>query len=486
VSVLGIALLVLAAVLVFATGLPAFLVLLFAACVGAVAGIASGSVPVDLLGALPARIVNLLDNDLLQALPLYVLTGALLDRLPVADALFETAARGLGERRATPAYATLGLGTLLGPMNGSVGASVLALSRAAAPRLAAAGIPPPARHALIAVASTLGIIVPPSLVLILLGDAMMSAHTIAVNASQRSEQIVNTQDLFRGALVPGVMLLAAYALVAHFPPGRAPPRTPLRAPRAGARDLLIALACVCFVVALLAGVAAGRLYAVEGAAFGTFVLFVACAATGRLSGGALSELLRDAMATSGALFALLVAATTFTLVFRALGSDRLLYGWIVDAPLQANALVVVVLGVIAIAALALDAFEIIFVLVPVLMPPLLMRVADASWLAVLVLLALQASFTLPPIGYALLMTRGVLREHVSTRALARELAPFLFAQIAVLAAVLAVPRLVHLVPSTAEASSSPPRARLSDDEVARRLREMVPPLDDPPPDDAGR
>jgi TRAP-type mannitol/chloroaromatic compound transport system permease large subunit len=181
-----------------------------------------------------------------------------------------------------------------------------------------------------------------------------------------------------------------------------------------------------------------------------------------------------------------VAATTFTLVFRALGSDRLLYGWIVDAPLQANALVVVVLGVIAIAALALDAFEIIFVLVPVLMPPLLMRVADASWVAVLVLLALQASFTLPPIGYALLMTRGVLREHVSTRALARELAPFLFAQIAVLAAVLAVPRLVHLVPSTAEASSSSPRAPLSDDEVARRLREMVPPLDDPPPDDAGR
>src|SRR5262249_50329803 len=172
------------------------------------------TVPIGLVGALPGRLVNLLETDLLQALPLYVLMGVLLDRLPIADALFRTGVRILPRGPAAPLVSGLGLSALLGPMNGSVGASVLSLSRAVNPRLVASGVPAPLRHATICVASTLGVVIPPSLVLILLGDAMLSAHTIAVTATGRADRVINTQDVFHGALAPAGLFFAASLIVA--------------------------------------------------------------------------------------------------------------------------------------------------------------------------------------------------------------------------------------------------------------------------------
>jgi len=485
-SALGLGLLLAVAVLIPLTGLPAFLVLLFAAMVGALAGVASGTIPVELLAALPSRLAYLLENDLLQALPLYVLVGALMNRLRVGDALFETTVRALRGRREAPAIARLALGALLGPMNGSVGASVVALSRTVAPKLAASGMTTPSRHALIAVASTLGVVVPPSLVLILLGDGMMAAHTIASRATNGTERIVNTQDVFRGALLPAGLFILLCIAVAIWE-ARATRRTSLvPANRPASRETLVAIGSVAFVVGLLAGVATGRFYAVEGAAAGAFVLFLAAVVTGALRRGALGALLVDVMTTTGALFALLVAATTFTLVFRALGTDKLVESWIVTAALPPVPLTATILAAIGVSAIALDAFEIIFVLVPVLMPPLLMRVPDASWVAVLVLLALQGSFLLPPAGYALLLTRGVLREHVSARATARHVAPYLAAQIVVLIAVLAFPALVHMG-QAAEAPPAAPTPPLSGEEMTRRMEAMVrqqPVLDEGSADEA--
>lgn len=473
-SGLGIVLLGLAAILLPVTGLPAFAVLLAMAVLGAVLGVSTGIVDLALLTALPIRLVNLLESDLLQALPLYILMGGLLNRLPIADALFRSTMRLVRGSPAGPAVAAVGLGALLGPMNGSVGASVVALSRSAAPRLTASGMPAPARHALIAVASTLGLVVPPSLVLILLGDAMMAAHTIALHTNGRADRILNTQDVFRGALVPAGLFLIACTAVAVLS-ARKSPVAPASRTASALGDALVAGAALAFVGTLLVGVAAGYFYAVEGAAAGAFVLFVTALSSGRLSGGALHALLADTIATTGALFALLVAATTFTLVFRALGTDRLLDAWIGALPGGAGLATLVVLGAIGVSALALDAFEIIFVLVPVLMPPLLTRVPDASWVAVLVLLTLQASFLLPPIGYALLMTRGVLGERVPTPAVARRLAPYLIAQVIVFACVFVFPGLVHFGQSESMAiptSASPP---MSDEEATLRMHEMIAP-----------
>ncbi len=177
----GIFMLAVVGVLLIVTGLPAWMVLIGVTIAFATGGVATGIFAFPLLAAMPARILGLLEQDILQALPLYVLMGALLNHLPLARTLFRTGSRALAATGAGPSLAGLGLGVLLAPMNGSVGASVAMLARTVSPRLDASGMPPERGAALVCVASTLGVVIPPSLVLILLGDAMLRAHTEATN-----------------------------------------------------------------------------------------------------------------------------------------------------------------------------------------------------------------------------------------------------------------------------------------------------------------
>lgn len=466
----GLVLLVLVGVGIIATGLPAAVVLIAVATCGAIFGVAAGAIDAATLGALPSRLINLFENDLLQALPLYVTMGLLLDRLPVADALYRAGNAVLPRSPSAPLVSGMMLGALLGPMNGSVGASVLGLSRVVSPRLAAEGILAPSRHAIIAVASTLGVLVPPSLVLILLSDAMLSAHTIAVTTTGRSDRVVNTQDIFHAALVPGGIFLAL-CLALSWIVGRTATRLPDRERLTAGQAWLAAVALLSLVI-LLGGVALGYFYAVEAAAMGAFALLAAGLLIGRLHGAVLNKLLADAIALTGALFSLLLAATTFTMILRLLGTADLVGKMVSSIPGGDIAAVAVVLGVLAISAFVLDAFEIIFVIVPIVIPPLLIRIADARWVAVLVLLTLQSSFLLPPFGYALMMVRGVLKEPVAFRAFMRALAPFLAAQWLLLLLVLFFPQLTH-VGKRLEDGSRLPSAPLSDEEFNKRLNEMI-------------
>jgi tripartite ATP-independent transporter DctM subunit len=476
----GLVLLLLVGLGIVLTGLPAAIVLIGVASAGAAFGVLTGTIPLALLSALPGRLVNLFENDLLQALPLYVLMGLLLDRLPVAEALYRSSVAMLPRGPAAQLTSAMGLGALLGPMNGSVGASVLGLSRVVAPRLEAQGVPEPTRAALVAVAATLGVVIPPSLVLILLGDAMLSAHTIAVTTAARSDRVINTQDVFHGALAPAGLFLLACLIVAWLV-GRRLPATAMPDDPPSRGQKILALIAIVFLLVLLGGVAAGLFYAVEAAAMGAFVLFSGGVITGRLTGSALREVLAQAMATTGALFALLIAATTLTLVLRMLGTDRLVADWVTALPGNELTVTAIALGAIGLSAFVLDAFEIIFVIVPIVIPPLLIRVADARWVAVLVLLALQTSFLLPPFGYALMMVRGTLRYKGALGALVRALTPFLLAQWLVLATVLLFPQLAHLGENAADRTrgSGPP---VSTDEINRRLQDMLTPIPDDPPD----
>jgi tripartite ATP-independent transporter DctM subunit len=477
---LGLSLLLLVGLGVVFTGIPAAIVLLATACFGAGIGAISGAVPVQLLGVLPERLINLLESDLLQAIPLYVLMGTLINRLPVAEALYRCGL-AIVPGPAAPVVSGITLGALLGPMNGSVGASVLALSRVAEPRLAASGIPLPRRAAIITVASTLGVVVPPSLVLILLGDAMLNAHTIAVTATGRDDRVINTQDVFHGALVPAALYLAACLFIGWWFNRRAKPQgqsavAPI--PRPTVAQAVLAAVTVLAILILLGGVAAGYFYAVEAAAMGGFVLLMAGFVTGRLPLPVLNEILHEALALTGALFFLLVAATTLTLVLRILGTDLLIDKWIAAIPGGPLSATLIVLAGIALSALVLDAFEIIFVVVPIVIPPLLIRVADARWVAVLVLLALQASFINPLIGYAVMMTRTVLKQPIPFSALLRSLLPYLFAQAALLIAVLLVPQLTHVGEEATGGSRKPPA--ISNQELQKRFEQMIPPPEPPP------
>ena len=460
------------ALILLATGLPAYAVLMgvsvFFVYVGALAGV----VDLNLMKALPSRIIGLFETDLLQALPLYVLMGALVYRLPLSEHLFRCAMALGGKTVASPAVTTLGLGTLFAPMSGSVGASVAMLCRSVAPRLQEHSMAPAQATALVCVASTLGVVIPPSLVLILLGDAMMRAHTEATNLTHQMVRIVNTQDIFRGALIPAALFLVLSMLVCAWM-GRGQSLV-TRPQRPSATQWMSAIGSAALVVGLLCGVTLGYFYAVEAAAVGSLALLLYGLLSGHLNRGVLGEVLLDTMALSGALFALFVAATTFTLVFRSFGTDHLLDQWVRMVPGGATGAAVTVLVVFALSAFVLDAFEIVFVIVPIIMPPVLAQAGDAVWISVLALLALQLSFILPPSGYAVMLSRGQMRNKVSMSALARALAPFIAVLCTVLVAVVAFPRLVTLA-QPARAQESPIQPNLSDEEIRKKFDEMLNP-----------
>jgi tripartite ATP-independent transporter DctM subunit len=474
----GLWMLLATAVALLATGLPAYAVLLGVSSIFAAAGLVFGGLDGRVLTALPGRIIALLENDLLQALPLYVFMGALLNRLPLADRLFRCGV-ALGARSGgAPAMATLGLGTLLAPMNGSVGASVAMLARTVAPKLAARGMPAAESTALVCVASTLGVVIPPSLVLILLGDAMMRAHTEAAHATGSFVRIVNTQDIFHGALLPAALFLVLSLAVAWATGRRAAARQTAGRPEAG--EWATAIATALFVIGLLTGVTTGYFYAVEAAAMGGVALLIYGVGSDGLRAGAFSAVLRDTMAVSGALFALFVAATTFTLLFRAFGSDRLLDTLVAHTPGGATGAAVTVLVVFAASAFVLDAFEIVFVIVPIVMPAVLTRAPDAVWISVLALLALQASFLVPPTGYAVMMARSAVAQHAPTKALAGALAPYLAVQLLVLVSVLVLPPLAHL---GRPAGNAAPAANIpADDDAARKHFNDMLNIAPPPPE----
>jgi tripartite ATP-independent transporter DctM subunit len=457
------------------TGLPAFVVLIGVATLAGGFGLAAGAFSYRLLTALPLRITGLMETDILQALPLYVLIGALLDRLPLADTLFRAGSIALSPTPAAPALSALGVGALLAPMNGSVGATAATLSRVLHPRLMARGASAEQSLSIVCVASTLGVVVPPSLVLILLGDTMLRAHTEAINATGVVTRVINTQDVFQGALAPAGIIVAVWSVLTWWR-GRRASAAGMIGERLGRGGWAAAFTTLLFILGLLTGVVIGYLYAVEAAATGAFALTVAATMTGHLHREVVSAVLRDTMSVTGALFALFVAATTFTLVFRAFGSDRLLAAIIAAAPGSPVEIAAGVLVFIGLCAFVLDAFEIILVIVPVVMPPVLIAVPDAVWLAVLTLLVLQASFLVPPFGYAVMMARSRTGETLGLHRVVRGLAPFVAAQLVVVAATLALPQLTHLLHPKPGAEVS--RPGLSDEEVSRRLR-AIPPIDIP-------
>jgi tripartite ATP-independent transporter DctM subunit len=455
------------------TGLPAWIVLIGVALASSVIGLAAGAFTWPLLTALPSRVLGLLENDLLQAMPLYVFMGALLNRLPLADILLRVGERAFSRTGAGAPLAGLGLGVVLAPMNGSVGAGVAMLTRTVLPRLNASGVPLERGAALVTVSSTLGVVIPPSLVLILLSDAMLRAHTEALNVTHAAVRIVNTQDIFRAALVPACILLLLCVLVAWVTGARTQAAAvPIRvAPNW--RDWLTAAFTLAFILSLLTAVTLGYLYAVEAAATGGVTLFALALATGALKFSVLKEVLRDTMVVTGALFALLVGATVFTLIVRAFGTDR----WVTSlfAGSTTGGMygpLVAVMLTLALCAFVLDAFEMTFVVIPVLMPPLLMRVPDATWVAVLTLLILQTSFLIPPFGYAVLMLRNRLGRSLDGRRFVRALLPYLIAQLVVLMLVLTFPDLLWHDRATlvAPAAGGP-----SDKEIDDLLRRQTEP-----------
>lgn len=458
--------------LILNSGLSVWALLIGVASAFAAAGLASGAFEWQVLQAIPARTIGLLENDLLQALPLYVFIGVLLRRVAVADALYVTLLRVFKPIGAEHALAALSVGALIAPTNGSVASSSALLARLVAPRVAHLGSSQ--ALTLISVAATIGVVIPPSLVLLLLGDAMMMAHLEASRLPgylQAGQRIVNTQDVMHAALLPAVCGLLMWAAVIWLKTRKSVQKPPLAQVKLA--DKAIALIAIVAIVLLLAGVFSGRLLAVEAAATGAMLLVASTLFSRALNFEAWKTVCADALRLTGALFGLLIGATTFSLVFRLFETDRWINALLLSSTLPPMATAALILLMVGLSAWVLDAFEMIFVVVPLVAPVLIARLGDAQQAAVLLLLMLQLSFLLPPMGYAVLLARvrsGL--PAISNRALLQTLWPMIAVQLVLITAIFARPQTVHLLdaPNQQLTIDSP----LSEDEVIRQMQEMAP------------
>ena len=216
----------------------------------------------------------------------------------------------------------------------------------------------------------------------------------------------------------------------------------------------------------------GKLRAVEAAATAGLLLVTLALLTRALSWAVWQELLEQTLVLSGALMAMLIGATIFSLVFRLWGSDQWLAGQLMLSGWPPLPRALVVLAMVAACAWVLDAFEMIFVVIPILAPPLIALLGDAQQAAVLLLLVLQLSFLIPPMGYAVMMARIKAPQKVPMRTLLRALIPFILVQLTVMGAVLSMPPLVHLL--DAPVSVAPPSTE-SEGDIDAQMRAMSEP-----------
>jgi tripartite ATP-independent transporter DctM subunit len=433
-------------------GFPVAFTLLGTAVAFAALGSMLGVFDFHLLSALPLRIVGLMENDLLQAVPLFLYLGVVLERTTLAADLLEGISGLFGRHAGGIGIASFIIGALFAPMTGAVGATVLTIGLLALPIMLEAGYDRRLASGIVCSAGTLGTILPPSIVLILLGSVMQGATIEAQLA--RGVSVVSAltiQDIYLGSLAPALLLLALYmayvAGVAIWRPERCPPSAAYLANPPSAFALVLRLFVpLALILLMLASIITGLIYTVEAAASGAVGATIYALARGQLNIARLSETVRTVMRLTAMVFMLLIGATTFSLVFRGFEGDLFVTRLLGAVPGGTFGPVAVVMAVCFGLGFFLDALEIVFLVVPIAMPPLLFLGVDPIWLAVLTAINLQTSFLHPPFGFALFFVRGVAPKSIATADIYLGVIPFLLIQVVMLALVWMEPRLVTAIP----------------------------------------
>jgi tripartite ATP-independent transporter DctM subunit len=438
--------------LVLPFGFPVAFTLIGVALVFAFVGGLTTSFDPYLLSTLPLRAVGLMENDLLQAVPLFIYLGVILQRTTLARELLEAMASLFGAKPGGLGVSALLLGARLAPTTGAVGATVLTLGLLVLPNMLAGGYDRRFAAGLVCGAGTLGTVLPPSIILIVLADLMRGAN--AEGQTLRGLPVsgaMPAKDIYLGMLLPVAIILAGYLLYALAVAWRRPQWCPpsgamTNAPRTKLRLALIILVPLGFLVLLLGSIVTGRIYAVEAAALGAIAATSYAAIRGELTLARFAETIRLVMQLTGMMFGLLLGASVFTLVFRGFGSDQLVHQLLGQIPGGYHGALGAVFGVAFVFGFFLDALEILLLVVPIAVPSLIAFGADPIWLAVLLAITVQTSFLMPPTGFALFLLRSVAPPELRTTDIYRGAPPFIAIQLVVLALLVAFPQLATWLP----------------------------------------
>lgn len=452
-------LLMFAAILVLLmAGFPVALTIAGTGVVFAAIGYFLGIFDFHLISALPLRMVDLMYNDLLQAVPLFIYLGVVLQQTTIASDMLNGLAGLFGNRAGGYSIATLIVGALLAPMTGVIGATVLTIGLLTLPSMLEAGYDHRLASGIVASAGSLGTILPPSIILIVLGDAMLGALAGARERTGQSAVTLMTEsDLFLGSVLPVALLFGFYlliaVLVAWFAPQRCPAiRMPADARPTLARLLVSLVAPMALIVIMLGVIVAGLAYVVEAAAIGSVGATLLALWRRELTFRRMAKVVQSVAKLTGMVFMLLIGASMFSLVFRGFEGDLFVAHLLVGVPGGTFGAIAVVMLIIFVLGFFLDALEIILLVVPVAMPPLLVLGADPVWLSVLTAVNLHTSFLTPPFGFALFFTRSIAPAEVTTLEIYRGVLPFIAVHVLVLALLWTNPALVTLLPELANAA----------------------------------
>lgn len=387
-----------------------------------------------LLRALPDRIFGIMSNEVLLAVPFFIFMGTMLEKSRLAEDLLETIGLLFGPVRGGLALAVVFVGTLLAAATGVIGASVVAMGLISLPVMLRHGYAPTLATGVIAASGTLGQIIPPSVVLVVLADQMG----------------VSVGDLFIGSLTPGLILAGSFAAyvtgVSLFRPEVAPAlsRELRNVPRGvlARRVLRVLIPPLTLILIVLGSIFAGIATPTEAGALGALGSMLIAVVAGRFTRTALRDTMESTMRLTAMVLLLLVGSTAFALVFRGLEGDIWIRDLLTNLPGGVIGLLIVTNLTIFTLGFFIDFFEIAFIVVPLLTPVFIALDIDLIWMAVLIAMNLQTSFLTPPFGFALFYLRGVTPPSVKTTDMYRGVVPFIIIQLIVLLLVMCFPGLV--------------------------------------------
>jgi len=378
--------------------------------------------------ALPPRIMGVMSNYVLLAVPLFIFMGIMLEKSGLAERLLETMAMLFGKRRGGLAIAVVVVGALLAASTGIVGATVVTMGLISLPTMLKRGYKPEIATGVIAASGTLGQIIPPSVVLVLLGSVLQ----------------VSVGELFAAAMIPGLLLVVCYLVylvaIAYLRPEWAPPipEEEIRQFRTKGFLWRVVQAFVLpflLILAVLGSIFWGIASPTEAAAVGAFGASLLTVFQGKFTWKILQSVMRETTMLTSMVFMILLGATTFSFVFRELQGDRYLVELVQSANLPAWGFLLLVMVVVFIVGFFIDFIEIIFIIVPVVAPIFVQYEMDLVWVGVLLAINLQTSFLTPPFGFSLFYLKGVAPPEVTTGHLYRGIIPFVLIQLVFLALV---------------------------------------------------
>ncbi len=415
-------------------GFPVAFSLTFTGLFFGLLGMVLGLLHSNFFAILPLRIWGTMTNFTLLAVPLFVFMGVALEKSGLAEELLETMALLFGKQRGGIAVSVVVVGAILAASTGIVGASVITMGLVSLPTMLRRGYSKELITGTICAAGTLGQIIPPSVILILLGDIMG----------------VSVGDLYMGAVIPGLVLVGLYILyigvLARWKPELAPPipAEELAAFRGDAlkRVTIALIPALALIVGVLGSIFVGIASPTEAASVGAAGGLILTMLKGRFSMPMLRSVTEATTRITSLAFIILVGANCFGLVFRGLNGDHLIQDFLKGLPFGAYGVLAVVMFVIFLLGFFIDFFEICFIHVPILTPVLVTHFGfDPVWLGVVIGVNLQTSFLTPPFGFALFYLRGVAPPEITTPDIYRGVIPFVALQLIGLTLVIVYPQL---------------------------------------------